>query len=104
MANKHKCYRCKARTPEGLYIKVTRRGSVIGSETHPLCPGCAVEFWKWIDEMGTRIAYHSIRSMKEALRKKENRLRKRLAYVRKREKRLIERAENKEVQVILRAH
>ena len=102
MAHKQKCFRCNERTMEGLYITVARRGSVVDSQTHPLCSSCAVDFWKWIDEVGTIVAYQSLAEMKESLRKKEERAKKILAEVRKREKRLIKRAGNKKVEVLAR--
>lgn len=103
MAHKEKCFRCQARTPEGLYVTVARRGSAVDSQTHPLCSGCAVDFWRWADEIRTVMAYQSVRAMKEALRKREKRLKKREANVRRRERRLVERAGSKELEVLARA-
>ncbi len=103
MAHKEKCFRCKARTPEGLYITISRRGSTVDSQTHPLCAGCAVDFWKWADEMRTIMAYQTVSSMKEALRTRERRLKKREANLRKREMRLAQRRENKQLEVLARA-
>ena len=104
MAHKEKCFRCNARTPQGLYVTIARRGSAVDSQTHPLCAGCAVDFWRWADEMRTMMAYQSVMSAKEALRNRERRLRKREANVRVRERRLIERAGNKKLELLARAH
>jgi len=103
MAHKEKCFRCDARTPQGLYITITKRGSVVDSQTHPLCVGCAVDFWRWADEMRTIMAYQSVVSAKEALSKREKRLRKREAIVRERERRLVEKAGNNKLEVLARA-
>jgi len=102
MVDKEKCFRCNARTPQGLYVTIARRGSDVDSQTHPLCAGCAVDFWRWADQVQTMMAYQSVKSMKEDLLQREKQLRERAADVRRRERRLIESAGNKKVVVMAR--
>jgi len=82
------CFRCKGRDQKGLYITIRKRGSVVGTVTHPVCSDCAISFWRWADQVETMIAYESLKSMKAGLKDEARELKRRETVVRRRERRL----------------
>jgi len=82
------CFRCKGRDQKGLYITIIKRGSVVGTVTHPLCLDCAISFWRWADQVEIMIAYESLKSMKAGLKDGARELKRRETAVKRRERRL----------------
>lgn len=83
MKYKEKCFRCKDRTNAGLFIRIEKRNSSLEAVMHPICDKCAVDFWRWTDEVRTVLSYEEVVRKRKQLAKKEMELKRKEARLRK---------------------
>ncbi|MDH5702922.1 MAG: hypothetical protein OEY99_01805 [Aigarchaeota archaeon] len=97
-----KCFRCGRRTGDGLFIRLERQRSPVNPETHPVCPDCAVNFWRWADEVRTSLTHEKLVRKREELEEREKRLRQREAEVKKMTRKLERELDLRELEVVAR--
>jgi len=95
-----RCFRCGRRTKEALYIHLEKQGSPIKPETHPVCSDCAVDFWRWADEVRTILTHERVLAKKIELEEREKKLRQRETEVKKMRKTLEKKLDRSEVEVV----
>lgn len=95
-----KCFRCGGRTREGIFIHLEREGSAINPETHPICPTCAVDFWKWADEVRTILTHERVLTRRGELDRRETRLKQREADVERMRRHLENKLHPRELEVV----
>ena len=76
---KEKCFRCKDRTNAGLFIRIEKRNSSLQAVMHPICEKCALDFWRWTDEMKTVLSYEEVMRKRKELAKRETELKRKEA-------------------------
>lgn len=95
-----RCFRCGRRTKEVLYIHLEKQRSPIKPETHPVCSDCAVDFWRWADEVRTILTHERVLAKKIELEEREKKLRQRETEVKKMRKTLEKKLDRSEVEVV----
>lgn len=95
-----KCFRCGRRTSDGLFIKIERQRSPVKPETHPVCSDCAVDFWRWADEVRTILTHERVLAKREELEEREKTLRQRKAEVDKMRRKLERKLNPGELEVL----
>jgi len=95
-----KCFRCGRRTREGLFIHLEREGSSVKSERHPVCSDCAVDFWSWVDEVRTILTHERVLRSRGELEEREKKLRQREAEVKKMRRKLENKHDLRELEVV----
>lgn len=83
MKYKEKCFRCKDRTSAGLFIRIEKRNSSLQPVMHPVCEKCALDFWRWADEVRTILSHEEVVKKRKELAKREMELKRKEARLRK---------------------
>ena len=95
-----RCFRCGRRTKEVLFIHLEKQRSPVKAETHPVCSDCAVDFWRWADEVRTILTHERVLAKREELEEREKKLRQRESEVKKMRKTLEKKLDRSEVEVV----
>lgn len=69
-------------------------------ETHPVCSDCAVDFWRWADEVRTILTHERVLAKREELEEREKTLRQRKAEVDKMRRKLERKLNPGELEVL----
>lgn len=67
---------------------------------HPICPDCAVEFWRWVDEPRTILTHETVLAKKEGVEERERKLRQREEEIEKMRRQLKKKLDLRELEVL----